>query len=106
MIDVKNKKDCSGCSACYAVCGKNAIAMKEDALGFKYPSVDAEKCVDCGLCEKVCAFNDFYATPDNMKMPVAVGGRQKELAEVDKSRSGGIFAALSDKVLSEGGVIY
>ena len=28
--------------------------MIEDEKGFKYPKVDMEKCINCGLCEKVC----------------------------------------------------
>lgn len=106
MITINDKRDCSGCTACYAICGRHAIEMREDPLGFKYPVVDTEKCVECGLCDKVCAFNDIYSTPDNLDRPIALGGRHKDIEEVDKSRSGGIFAALSDAVLSEGGVIY
>ena len=106
MIEIDNKQDCSGCSACYAVCAKDAITMKEDALGFKYPLVDTQKCVGCSLCEKVCAFNGHYSTPENLDTPLAFGARQKDIKEVDNSRSGGIFAALSDVVLSEGGVVY
>ncbi|MDE6291475.1 MAG: 4Fe-4S dicluster domain-containing protein, partial [Muribaculaceae bacterium] len=106
MIIINDKRECSGCSACYAICGRNAIEMKDDSLGFKYPDVDPEKCVECGLCEKVCAFNDDYSTPDNYEQPLAIGGRHNNIKEVDKSRSGGIFAALSDVILSDGGVIY
>lgn len=25
-------------------------------MGFKYPVVDSEKCIGCGLCDCVCAF--------------------------------------------------
>ena len=28
------KEDCCGCTACYAICLKNAIQMKEDEEGF------------------------------------------------------------------------
>ena len=46
--------ECCGCSACYNICPKNAISMKENSEGFLYPFIDEEKCVDCGLCKKVC----------------------------------------------------
>lgn len=52
----KEKEECCGCSACYAVCPKNAICMVADEDGFEYPQVDAEKCVRCYLCLKVCPF--------------------------------------------------
>ena len=53
-ITTKNKNECCGCSACKAICPKNAITMKEDTEGFLYPEIDNEKCVNCGLCLKVC----------------------------------------------------
>ena len=30
MIEIKNKQDCCGCTACVAICHKDAIVMKED----------------------------------------------------------------------------
>lgn len=106
MIKIKDKSDCSGCSACFSICPKNAITMKDDSLGFKYPTVNHNKCIDCDLCVKVCAFNDSYISPDNFDLPKPYAARQKDIEEVDKSRSGGIFAALSDKILESNGVIY
>lgn len=49
----KNLK-CSGCTACFAICPKDAITMQADLEGFKYPAIDKSKCIDCGLCCKVC----------------------------------------------------
>ncbi len=54
MIEIKDKKNCTSCSACYSICPKNAISMIEDKEGFKYPVVNKEKCIKCGLCKKVC----------------------------------------------------
>lgn len=50
----ENKVDCCGCSACYAICPKLAIEMKEDEEGFEYPHINEEICVRCGMCLKVC----------------------------------------------------
>ena len=33
---------------------KNAIIMQEDKNGFKYPKINDELCINCGLCAKVC----------------------------------------------------
>lgn len=52
----KRKEECCGCTACYAVCSKDAIYMEEDDEGFAYPHVDAEKCTRCYMCLKVCPF--------------------------------------------------
>lgn len=52
----KEKEECCGCSACYSSCPKNAISMLADLDGFEYPQVDAEKCIRCYLCLRVCPF--------------------------------------------------
>lgn len=106
MIQIKNPADCCGCSACASICNHDAITMQPDALGFLYPVVDESKCTNCGLCEKVCAFNDHYDTSLNLPEPIAYGARQKNLDEVMKSRSGAVFAAISDYILEQGGVVY
>ena len=48
------KEECCGCTACYAICPKDAISMVEDEEGFDYPEVDEGKCVRCYQCVKVC----------------------------------------------------
>lgn len=106
MIEIKNPADCCGCTACASVCNHDAITMKPDVLGFLYPEVDKEKCVDCGLCEKVCAFNDHYDTSLNFDKPLAYGARHKDMNEVETSRSGAAFIAISDYILEQGGVVY
>jgi ferredoxin len=101
-----DKHTCSGCTACFAVCPGNAIGMEPDNLGFLYPVIDKAKCIQCGACEKVCAFNAHYETENNFAVPLVYAARHKDIAEVELSRSGGMFAALSDKILEEGGVVY
>ena len=51
---LNNLKACTGCTACANICAKGAITMVPNELGFMYPSVDLNKCVDCGLCHKIC----------------------------------------------------
>lgn len=106
MPNLNKGKDCCGCTACMAVCPKDAITMQPDALGFKYPVVDYNKCIECKACERVCAFNDRYDTSDNFSTPKAYGVRLKNMDEVMKSRSGGAFVAFSDWILNQGGVVY
>lgn len=57
VIEAKPEKNCSGCSACYAICPQSAISMIEDREGFLYPHIDKDKCVGCGKCGKVCEIN-------------------------------------------------
>ncbi len=61
MLNIRNvpelyndKINCCGCSACYAICPKQAIEMKEDEQGFVFPVIDENKCIGCEMCKKVC----------------------------------------------------
>lgn len=54
MITITNKTDCCGCGACASRCVTSCITMAPDEEGFNYPLVDTDKCIHCGLCERVC----------------------------------------------------
>ena len=109
MITVKDSSRCCGCTACQSICPHDAVTMKADRLGFLYPEVDADKCVDCGLCESVCAFTSDMARqmeePDQLSLEVHAA-RHNDSEVVGGSQSGGVFTALSDIVLDDGGVVY
>ena len=47
-------RECTSCQMCAAVCAKNAIEIRLNKDGFYRPYLDEDKCVDCGLCTKVC----------------------------------------------------
>ena len=50
----QKKEDCCGCSACFAVCPRQAVRMVPDGEGFLYAVIDEERCVHCDLCVRVC----------------------------------------------------
>lgn len=102
----KTKTDCCGCTACESVCPHRAIRMVPDTFGFLYPEVDDSLCVDCGLCEKVCAFHGDYDRSLNLVKPLAYAAKHKNPEEIAASQSGAAFVALSDFILSQGGVVY
>ena len=107
MRDIKDKSLCCGCTACMAVCPHDAVSMKEDVLGFRYPVVDPEKCTGCGLCDDVCDFQSAGGSD----IPLGKGiecfaAVHKDRDVLSSSQSGGAFTALSDVVLKEGGVVY
>lgn len=104
MIRIEDKSMCCGCTACYAICPHDAIEMTADPLGFKYPEVDMDRCVDCGLCEKVCVFSK---ASQHRKEPVrCMAMRHNDKDELLSSRSGAVFPALAEVVLKHGGSIY
>lgn len=69
-------------------------------MGFRYPVVNPSACVDCGICEKICAFHPAAERP----APKAEAIRFPSL--LDRSQSGGLSAALMRKALGEGYVVY
>lgn len=103
MISPKTKYDCCGCEACVQACPSGCISFPEDAEGFAYPKVNAEACIGCGLCEKVCPVLNSRESSAPLSVSAA---RNKSEDELMKSSSGGVFAALSRKVLRDGGVVF
>ena len=99
----KLDKFCTGCGACLNICHKGAISMTEDEYGFVFPSIDREKCVNCGLCDKVCDRIDALNKSYPLKS-FALSSKNTEFSQ--KSSSGGMFAELAKYVLSNGGVVF
>lgn len=105
MIHLENKSECSGCSACEHVCRHGALKMHPDGMGFLYPDIDEDKCVGCNLCDMVCTFHNKSLSWGGKPLK-AYALKHKDMLEVERSQSGGGFAALSDYVLSIGGTVY
>lgn len=106
MINITEKKNCCGCTACESICAHNAITMQPDVLGFLYPVVDATKCVECGLCEKVCQFKNDYKRYYNYDEPKVLALRLKDDVQLMRSQSGGAFWGIAQHVIDNDGVVY
>lgn len=100
MIDIKNKEDCTSCSACFNICPVGAISMEEDIEGFKYPKIDLEKCIKCNLCEKSCPMIE-KAKNDNFEKPIIFAAWSKDEDIRLDSTSGGIFSEIAKVFLKD-----
>lgn len=98
-----DKKDCSGCGACFNICPKQAIDMRADEVGFIYPYINDDKCIACGLCKKVCYFqNENVLKESDLKTFVAISQDTK----LEESASGGVFASIAQSIIKNNGYAY
>lgn len=103
MINIENKKDCTGCHACANICPKNCISMDRDIEGFIYPIINKSKCIECNLCENVCPLIHEKKINNN---PIAFACYNKDELIRKKSSSGGIFSLLAQVVIENNGVVF
>lgn len=47
-------QQCTGCSACVAMCPDHALSMQPNTEGFLEPVIDEAKCTHCGQCYQQC----------------------------------------------------
>lgn len=105
MINITNKADCCGCQACGDVCGKRAISFQTDEEGIWYPVVDKDKCIECGLCEKVCPIINRTSCPSNAETPQCFVLQAPNSYDRLQSASGAAYTLLVRAVFEKGGFV-
>lgn len=93
---------CVGCGSCAAACPQHCIQMVSDAEGFLQPEIDRTQCVNCHRCEQVCPL--LQKTPDHTGT-TAYAAKNRDPAVRAESSSGGVFSALAEWVLQQGGCV-
>ena len=101
---IKVPKNCTGCAACSALCPHNAIDMKPDSEGFRYPEINTELCVNCGICANVCPVSNNAGQRSQAKRIVAVRTKNEQIRL--NSSSGGFFTMLASKIIEHDGIVY
>lgn len=104
LIEINNKSDCCGCTACASICPKHCIIMAADEEGFLYPQIDTSGCVSCGACEKVCPVIN-QAEEKLIEQKGYLVQHKDEKIRLESS-AGGAFTAISTYVLQKDGVVF
>lgn len=107
MIQIDDKRKCTGCGACATACPLNLIEMAEDKEGFLYPFIDVSKCVNCGKCERVCHLRkDVYEGLEktNERTYYAAVAKDKDLLK--EVSSGGAAWVMASRFVQNSGIVY
>lgn len=103
-LNTTEKSECYGCESCAQICPKKAISMKEDEEGFRYPIVNEELCIHCGLCNSACPYEHMPMKYTNEKY--AFGGYINNDRVKEQSTSGGAFSAIVDSWCDKDYVVF
>lgn len=103
MIKYNHKEECCGCGSCAQKCPMNCITMIEDSEGFLYPIINESLCVACNLCVSVCPIQNKCQTIEPISVFAAYNNDERAR---HASSSGGIFSALAEKTIAEGGIVF
>lgn len=91
---------CCGCGGCVSACPAKALHLHENENGFFEAFINRNKCVECGICAKVCPFSNRQgADIERAKMFSYVTA---DSAALKRSASGGISNDLTIEALAHG----
>lgn len=105
MPKLAEKKECTGCMACVDSCAKGALHFNVEHDGHIYPLLEKDLCVNCGACEKVCPVVSKFSYSQSTESEAFASWSENNKMRMN-SASGGVFSALAEYVISDGGVAY
>ena len=103
-IEIDDKSECCGCTACKNICPNSAIEMVEDDEGFLYPKVNQEKCTKCGACKRICPVRKKQKY-NSFEQKAYIFQNKNEEVRSD-STSGGFYSSLGEYVINNGGIVF
>lgn len=104
VIDKIGYKLCCGCTSCKEICPKDALQMVYNNEGFRYPELNKDNCINCGLCDKVCPILNANTLKYQQSQQV-YAAVNKDDDILKESSSGGIFSSIASYILNNGGYV-
>lgn len=92
---------CCECGNCLSVCPHTAITLQWDAADSCHALIDPDVCLDCHLCSENCPM--MNPLPGNI--PIESYGALSRSSAAVHSSSGGMFPALAQSVMRQGGLV-
>lgn len=103
-IKLAEPDSCTGCAVCADSCPTSSIEMSSEGKLFSFPSINADTCIFCGKCMRVCpSLNSLEPQNYNQRFFAAWN---KDIVERKASTSGGVGTALSRSAISKGYKVY
>lgn len=101
-MNINGTKDCYGCGVCATACPKGIIEISLNGDGFYEPHVtDTARCIDCGLCVKVCSYADnALAAPNKVVKSYAAWSRDAGVRR--RCSSGGAAFEIGRSLIGQG----
>lgn len=101
MKNICEDRMCAGCMACVDACPKTAIAV-EPCVDYYRPVIDREKCIDCGMCKRVCQQLEPFEAVEPTDW---FQGWDSVESSRGTSSSGGLAAAIARGFVEHGGAV-
>ncbi len=103
-IQLASKCECTGCLTCVDTCQLGALQSYMGTDGRYYVKVDKHRCIGCMKCVKACPVVSNYSYSESEYVKFYAAWNTDDEFRIS-SASGGVFSAIAQYVLRQGGIV-